>query len=224
MFTNLKLPIVILSSPRSGSNVLYDTICNYLSDNKIHYVGTGVEPLLFDNYNDTKSLKKFDEIIATNNFVTKIHAIHLKKLYPNYFVQNILQKKYTIVRIRRRNIIEQLISLYICTLIDIINKGDELIWSNTKKSNRLIEDKKIPIYEDVLKKVINYGILAITYCENFNYNFDLDLYYEDLSFNSKKHFKPTKKPSNYEELHTIFSDHLAKIDFKQNNDILNTLL
>jgi len=194
MWENIKLPLVILSSPRSGSTVLLDTIRNYLNDNNVNFTDIGSEPITHED----RSFERYEKLnhnLTTNNFICKLHVFQLKTIYPMFFFDNILQGKYFLIRIRRKNIAEQLVSLYISHVY-----GEKEIFQNSKESNKkYIENKKIPIDKFIMEQVIIRGMHHIHLLENFNCKFDLDLWYEDIIFNSKKYYKP-KPPSNYKEL------------------------
>lgn len=212
MFENLKLPIVIVSSPRSGSNALLDTIQKFYTGQNINPHVT-YEPLT--NIYDQQSLESFNNVIETNFFITKIHAVDLITHYPKYFIDNINSKKYYLIRIRRKNIVAQIMSLYVCYLY--VNEPTEPIFGNSTESNKLIEGKKVLISPNLAKKAVTDGLAHIKSCDKMNCNFDLDLWYEDLiinnKFKSEKHVKPKYPIANYFELHKIIKNILIEHNY-----------
>lgn len=168
------VPVLILSSPRTGSTVL----ANFISDNTHRRFFN--EPA-----QSTKSLHMFllhDE--NHKDYVLKEHTLLFLKRYPEKFINQSLYK----IRIRRKNIFEQVLSNYIAVNRKqfIFHKGTELT--------------------DVIKLDENYLCESLEFIKNYNretdlfrYDIDLDLYYEDLNITESETI-PTPRPLNYEEL------------------------
>jgi LPS sulfotransferase NodH len=211
MFNNIKFPALIISSPRTGSTILGD----YIS--QIHpHIEFFCEPHLNNNLNNNH----YDEFLEysknSKDFILKIHAQDLHHY-------NINLKDFYLIRLRRRDIINQIASWY---LADIRNKfggydPDSLEYRQYTESAVRYDGKS-------LDSIIDSVLRANEYLNRFDHDpivsLDQDLWYEDLNFDlnkvnfdvndllNRKHrvFK-TPLPTNYDMLKKIIS---IKLDNK----------
>jgi LPS sulfotransferase NodH len=181
MFAITKFPVVILSSPRTGSTALTLDIWNQLK--KIDQdMGLFVEPT---NAGDRENL-----ITAIDNkkpYVLKIHAGDVWR-YPIKIQNSINNNDCFLVRIRRKNLIDQVASLYIAR--------SRNIWSY---SSTTAYGQTIDIDREQIKKTIKITNRFNTTLDNYSVTFDLNLYYEDLDFFNNYVLK-TPQPDNYDLL------------------------
>lgn len=168
------LPVLILSSPRTGSTVL----ANFISEKTNRRF-----------FNEPARIKKnlhmfmiYDE--HHKDYVLKEHTLLFLNKYPSTFIDQPLYK----IRIRRRNIFEQVLSNYIAVNRKqfIFHKGTELTDTIKLDESHLCES---------LEFIKNYNRET----DFLRYDIDLDIYYEDLNITESKTI-PTPKPLNYEEL------------------------
>ena len=181
MFNITKTPILIISSPRTGSSVLG----SYLQT--LYDVPYFKEP----DYTGGKEMTDFyDYFSQSKNFILKIHYIHLNRYrsdITNYLIENAYK-----IRIRRKNIVEQIASFYIAT-----ERGLRWHFRNTDQLN-LVDTLNIDIAK--IKQNILYIKYANYKLKSAPINFDLDLYYEDLPEMTDAGYYIVPKPSNYNEL------------------------
>jgi hypothetical protein len=180
-YENIRYPVVILSSFRSGSTALASHIHSKLKD-----------VLLFQEPDtNPNEFSRFEEAFdTTNKYVVKIHAYRLEK-YPKRILDYLIysNEPYKIC-IRRKNRIEQSLSLYVAFCRDT--------WSYQKE--HLIEDI-VPInYADIEKSIelLEQGVNDLNKVDTA---FDTAIWYEDFEFGELNVVK-TPKPKNYEELYT----------------------
>lgn len=172
---NNNLPVLVLSSPRTGSTLL----ANYISK-KLNY-SCFIEPA-----QDKKLLHKFLLFAEHNNeYVLKEHALNFLRKYS----AETINKKYFTVRIKRRDFISQTLSNYIArhrkkflyiegeTFVpDTIKLNDEYLlehFNGLQKYNETLENIK---------------------------NVDIDLVYEELDITKESIYMPTPEPINIIEL------------------------
>lgn len=192
MFSDLKLPIVIISSIRTGSTGLLFELEKIFLEKGISPVVLN-EPIVYNNKSD--SVIPFLKSINTNQFILKVHAYDLQ-YYPKYFIKKLENNSYNIIRLRRKSIIDQCLSLY----ISLYTK----IWINTTETNKQLENTTIEISEQLLHKAIEDVKKFNKAIDNCAYKFSLDLIYEDLELT--KTFTVKRKTSiTYEELRSRIS-------------------
>jgi len=178
-----RLPVVILSSKRTGSTFLTYYICELLKNecNNLHQF---IEP------SESNQMQKLLEVIDNNeNYVLKMHAYDLITKYSPKVKNIINTHNCFLIRIRRRNILDQLTSYYIA--------NERNIWeysNNTQYDNTV---KKIDM--DRIKRIINRLYTYNQAIDNFPEPFDVDIYYEDLPIVDGKSIK-TPAPENYDEI------------------------
>lgn len=184
-YENIRYPIVILSSPRSGSTALATHIHNKLED-VLLFQEPDTDPNEFSRF-----AKAFD---TTNQYIVKIHANRIEQ-YPKHISDYLIHstKPYKIC-IRRKNRIEQSLSLYIAYCRNM--------WFYQKEL--LIEDI-IPINYANIKQHIEILEQCVNELNQIDITFDAAIWYEDFEFGELNVVK-TPKPKNYEELYTAVTN------------------
>lgn len=178
-----RLPVVILSSKRTGSTFLTYHICELLKNdcNNLHEF---IEPA------KSNQMEKLLEVIDNQeNYVLKVHAYDLITVYPPKIKNIIDTHNCFLIRIRRRNIIDQIASHYIAS--------ERNIWGYNKDTQYDNTVKKIDINR--IKRSIGFISTYNQAIDNFPGSFDLDIYYEDLPIIDGKSIK-TPNPENYDEI------------------------
>ena len=182
-----RLPVVILSSKRTGSTFLTYQVCESLKNdyNNLHeFIEPGIS-----------QIEKLLEVIDNQeNYVLKVHAYDLITVYPPKIKNIIDTHNCFLIRIRRRNTIDQIASHYIASERNIWGYNNDTLYDNTVK--------KIDINR--IKRSIRFISTYNQIIDNFPVPFDLDLYYEDLPIIDGKSIK-TPNPENYDEIWKIIS-------------------
>jgi len=187
-----KFPIIILSSPRTGSTLLATVLSNNYPNLQLF-----LEP------DESNNMQSFIEYAATNNqYILKFHAKQLLK-FPTDIVKNIFLNDAFLIRIRRRNVIDQMVSNYI-----ELCRG---VWGYQPATAETYKDEKIIINSDT----INIAIQAIQRynksIDTLKINYDLDLYYEDLvkDLGEVSPTIMTPKPTNVDEIYRAIKNQLG---------------
>jgi hypothetical protein len=183
MFKINKTPILILSTPRTGSTVLGAYIKSLFGKDIPYFI----EPDYFGQVGISKFQNYFN---ISKEFILKCHFIRLDR-YGTDISDYLLHEAYKI-RIRRKDFVKQAASLYIAM-------------ERKQYHFRNIEQLNFVDNISINTKKITHGV--ISYLKYANYkldsapvNFDLDLYYEDLPNINDADFYIVPKPSNYNEL------------------------
>jgi hypothetical protein len=201
IFLPSKLPIVILSSPRTGSTLLM----NLFNQNFINH-NLNVQVFNEPDYSreqkmNKEKMKVFDyHSSVSNNYLLKCHYYRLK-LYDQDMITRLLDSGYKI-RIRRRNIVNQIASLYVAV------KRNKKFHYFDKTYNDI---SPVEIVESEIDRQINFILEVNMELDNAPVDFDLDLWYEDLEI--PHNFTTqivTPKPCNYEEICNIIQKRLSR--------------
>jgi LPS sulfotransferase NodH len=186
-----KFPIIILSSPRTGSTLLAQIIKSKYSNLKLF-----LEPDASNTMDDF--------IEYSNNSNQYILKFHLKQLFK--FPQNINKKIFNndafLIRIQRKNEIDQIVSNY----IELYRN----IWYYDK--NIMYKEEIIPIDLDSIQLSINTVRRYNNILNNLNIKYDLDIYYENLIIGEDIHPTSgvTPKPINHIQLYQAIEEHLLR--------------
>lgn len=182
-----KFPIIIISSPRTGSTILSE----YLSEK--------YKLKLFLEPDENKSIvDEFNSYVESKNtnFILKFHARNFS------FFKNleIFSDSY-LISIERKNKIDQIASHYIA------RARNRFVYNN---EDYLMNDN---IDVNLLDIVINCESVykSNKALSNLNLKFDSKLFYEDLNFKDLSYdskFIKTPKPSNYDFLIEKISKYL----------------
>lgn len=186
MFNVTKLPVIIVSAPRTGSSAIGGEYQDRL--NEIPYFN---EP-----YGKVEFKESFTELVNSGDksYIVKEHAMNLIR-YSMYYKDTLDKIKTNdcfLVRIRRRDVIAQAASSYIGIKR---NKLHYRIEYDPVEMNDIIElDSKVAV------PVVGNILHANKILDNFDANYDVDIYYEDLNIRKEHRIMPTPKPSNYAEI------------------------
>ena len=188
-----RLPIVLLSNPRTGSSpLLWDLRRRY------PLMKCYNEPIL--RHGDTgelvrpKETSSFSEtLLSGKNFIVKIHMRDLRH-YPDNFREILAEHRCYLIRLRRRDVVRQIASCYI--------EMNRRIWGYFKRSEEEYSDlpnHPIAIEYNLLMGIINDILPSNESLNSISYEIDEDCWYEDMIFESNEFIK-TPKPTNYSEI------------------------
>jgi LPS sulfotransferase NodH len=184
-YKNIRYPVVILASPRSGSTALANHIHGKLEDVLLFQEPDSILPW-FSNFLETAK--------TTNQYVVKIQTNRLN-LYPKEMLDYLIHSSEPYrVCIRRRNKIEQSLSRYIATI------RNKWVYQTTG-----ISEDIIPINNARIKNHIQLLETEIAILDSIGATYDTTIWYEDFDFSELDGVK-TPKPKNYEELYTAFTN------------------
>jgi hypothetical protein len=183
-YNNIRYPIVIVSTPRSGSTALTLHIIR-----KLITVPCFIEP-----EQSEESLNAFlSHMEYHKNYVVKIHVDNFTK-YPTQVAQYLMKSEepYRIL-MDRRGKIDQLVSFYIAKYRTIwkYNEGDTF-----KKD-------VIPINIYVMKSIMDFYGKQFQLVNEGYFNFDTTLIYEDCMFENTG-MRTTPEPKNHQEIYDMF--------------------
>jgi LPS sulfotransferase NodH len=181
-----KYPVLIISCPRTGSTSLAKTLAN---SKNIPFFS---EPLVC-KAKDIRHIRYIEWRKSENqNFILKVQACQWRDFIKAD--SNIELEKFYRIGLRRKNIIDQMASLYVSLHRDV--------WAYKPNINYdEFYNEEIEITEEKILKCIQ-TILATnrdfeTFESDFNITFDVNLYYEDLNLEG---FIKTPLPKNYNDL------------------------
>ena len=183
-------PILILSTPRTGSTPLVFEIAERLRKQNIE-LEIYSEPHYRPNKNE--KLAKLAELIKNKdkNFILKIHIDDIP-LYSNILPHLKSTDYFTMVRIRRKNVFKQIMSAY-------LEQHHRRKWFYKEKDLDIV-DHIYNIHDKHITQTINYITRVNNQLSECEYNFDYDLFYEDLDFTTQHACFKSPKPVNYMEL------------------------
>lgn len=187
-----KLPIIILSSKRSGSTAIYNDLCAYVKDKRSDV----------RNFNEPSNTGMLDDLVDTVSqgapFIMKVHCYDLITVYPKQILEFV--NRCFLIRIRRKNLVNQIASHYVAS-------------QRNKWSYGLNADTFEVTHSEIDRTRINRSIkFILAYnrsLNNYTANVSLDLYYEDLIFNNSNSLL-TPKPSNYDILRQTIAETLQR--------------
>ena len=189
----IRFPIVIISSPRSGSTPLAFDLKHK------HNVELFNEPY---SQHSSKSEPNNEEktrlmsLLKNNDsrFILKIHLDDLK-FYPEEIIKLIETHNCHLIRIRRRDIVKQCTSLYI--------EFQRNIWGyykdfTSKTEIDTLTNTDVPINQFTIEHSVKRIIKVNDELNSLSYTIDQDVWYEDLFFDDT--FIVTPKPNNYDTI------------------------
>lgn len=186
MFTNIKVPVLILSAPRTGSTALGRYIKNTCNIENISYF---TEPQrIIEQY------KLFKECFnSSKNYILKEHLHIFNREYSKSIVAAVMANSYKI-RIYRKDFIKQVVSAY------ITHKR------NNQTQYVTASDLQISDTVDINITQLSHIIINLkkwnNELANSDISFDITTCYEDLghlNLNISGYYK-TPQPLNYNEL------------------------
>jgi len=194
MYKIAKLPVIIISSPRTGSTILGLEITEQLvlAGRQFRYF---IEPL------GTVEKQEFLAMVSAGagagEYVLKSHGIHIIH-YPDKIKNIIRLHQCFLIRIRRRNVVDQIVSAYLAQA--------RQVWYYPHNNEKVYDS--IPISCIAIQQAIRSVLAWNKVLDSFDASFDLDLYYENLQFTSTRNIK-TPEPDNYNALHEAIALKLA---------------
>ena len=190
-----KFPIIILSSPRTGSSLLAELLSKKFPDLKLY-----LEP----DKKDKTIMDSFTEYSNDNNqYILKLHLKYINN-YPKNIARKIRNHDAFLIKIQRKDIISQMTSLYIELIRDI--------WYYNANQLETYKEQSILIDMNMIKLAIYATKQSNTIIENSRIMYDLEIYYEDLinELSEELNMIPTPKPINYTEIYQIIKAEIEK--------------
>ena len=197
-----KFTIIILSSPRTGSTLLAEILSKKFPELELF-----IEP---DSYiNQMTKKDSMDNFInyskISNQYIVKCHLKYLIK-YPTNIIKKVINNDLFLIRIKRRNVLDQMVSMY----IELIRKK----WSYDADMAESYKDKIVPIEVDIIAKAVRQINEFNNPFKGLNINYDLEIYYEDLINDINGIYKTnsniTPKPINHTEIYQLIQKELEK--------------
>jgi hypothetical protein len=190
MYNITKFPVFILSSPRTGSTTLADDIYREYPNLK-----------LFNESGTNKDAESFYEYIKnTNNYVLKAHLLDIDNKYTAELKDLISHGDAFLIRLRRRDIVAQVTSWYI--------EMHRKIFGYDINGDHVNVNDYIPLVATKADRAITFILQNNHILDRCSYNFDLDLYYEDLKLSTNKYIK-TPNPVNYEKIYDFIKNRIG---------------
>lgn len=183
---NVRFPIVIISTPRSGSTALARHL-----QSKFNNIETFIEP--------EQTYKSLTEFIEYNNqnkkYIVKTHYIHLH-LYPDELQEYLLNsdEPYRIC-IERQDTVKQVLSMYV--------EKQRQRW--TYHRGDTFEKDIINIDDDKILETIYYYEQQSDWLRESTIKFDEKIMYEDCEFDNINLIK-TPRPKNYDEVYNAIKN------------------
>lgn len=182
MFDITKTPVLVVSSPRTGSTY----ISNYIG--KKYNLNTFLEP----DSGKIQYMEYFHHYAKSDaDYLLKVHAYNLKKYEKNIIETLLYDDNVFRVKIFRSNIINQIASVYVGYFCR------NRTWHYENNYSEL--NDSVPIQDDNLRTSIDWVLYWNKQLHNLNVNYDLILEYETLP-NIETSYNITPKPKNYKEL------------------------
>lgn len=169
------LPIVIISSPRTGSTALAIALKHKLGGELFNEPGN--DDLRLNDFLRYSSMKK--------DYILKEHAGKFLEKYSKFDLTDC-----TIIRINRKDLVSQAISNYIS------NKRKKWFYTD---NDQHYQNESITYDEPFLRQCFHFTKTQNTMCDNFKGRVDFDLFYEDIITELSTSEK-TIRPKNYQEL------------------------
>ncbi len=194
-----KLPVIILSTPRSGSTFL-SHILNQQIDTSEKKIKLYIEPTYYNVYNLQQSLDYFS---FSDDYILKVHAKDLLEQYPHKIIKRIKNKEIYVIKLVRNNFVEQIASVYLAML------RKKFFYLRTDIQQNQFSNI-IPIDTNVIQKRINFLNEHIQSQNYFDPYIDKIIRYEDIcGYENHKTFI-TPKPENYKQLLDVINVLLNK--------------
>ena len=172
-----KWPVVIVCSPRTGSNVLTDTIAKQYNAKWFYEPGQ-----------TTKRLSDFLEFRKGTNIR------YIAKIFPGQRLgddvsKELLNESGFKIKLTRENVIDQIVSFYVAHMRDI--------WDET---NRVTGKYILPINYDKIAYAIEHIVEHNRLLDACKAEYDLELTYESLGYVENTEFKLTVQPVNIDKI------------------------
>lgn len=195
-----KLPVVIYASPRTGCSVIGAILARKY--NLLRYfnepLGRDVDPTEFIKY-ATRQDSYILKTMSFDVFESKIINVLPKKISDD------LQYNGFKIRVRRRNLVDQLTSNYIA------RARDRWMYNKHTSDSKIIQEfseEIIPIDEQSIKQNIEIIKVRNRSINNIPVDIDLDLWYEDFDGVEDNNIFKTPQPANYNDIKKSIEENL----------------
>ena len=184
----MKLPIIILSSKRTGSTALMNNLYGEIKkDNNVQLFCEPSQNNLFSGPFEHNTLLDLLKTIEKNDsYIVKAHAYDFLKDFPDCIKDIVVAHSCFLVRIRRKNLVNQVASHYLAS--------QNNIWGH---SQSITHTPSLPIDIERIHNSIKVISVYNDAIDNFPAKFDLDTFYEDLILSNQMKTVETPKPDNY---------------------------
>jgi len=199
MFDIEKKPIIIISTPRTGSTALCKIIYNkykHLPNFKEY-----MEPLL-----PSESFENFFTDVITNknkNFVLKVQAGEIKNL-PDELDEILCYNHCTTIFLRRKDLIAQYTSNYIAKIRNYYIYKTKIVFPDKKLMREL--NSNIPANINLMCEAIIDIDYHLNKMNNLIYKKNVEVYYEDLDLDQQDFYMKTIDCLNYDQLYNKIKD------------------
>ncbi len=198
MFNISKVPVLIISTPRTGSSALGSYLCSILGDdmtffNEPDFALDSHMPVFEEHYKNSK------------RFILKIHAYNMIFYKKNLIDYLATSDEVYRISISRKNVVEQIASYYIAL---VRNKKFHYNFKDELEEYNDVLPLDIHLLNGSIKKILE----ANESLKRSNVKFDEHVFYEDIpdmkvvdtswwrSSEGNAEFLRTPKPKNYEEI------------------------
>jgi LPS sulfotransferase NodH len=190
-----KFPIIILSSPRTGSNLLAELLSKKFPDLKLYLEPDKKDKTIMDSFTKYSN--------DSNQYILKLHLKYINN-YPKNIAIKIRKHDAFLIKIQRKDIISQMTSLYIELIRDV--------WYYNANQLETYKEQSILIDMNMIKLAIYATKKSNTIIETSRIMYDLEIYYEDLinELSEELNVIPTPKPINYTEIYQIIKAEIEK--------------
>jgi LPS sulfotransferase NodH len=209
-----KFPIIIISSPRTGSNALAEYYWKHYNlklfsepDNKIVNKDWDVKPP--GTYVDPQLESFLQFIEATNRYVVKLQSRNLLRFYPHKYIEQVCTQDAFRIKLQRKDVVAQIASFYIAQKRRNFYYDASTDWTLMAEYTQDIEIDECNIDEQITS-INKYNNHSFSQLEKMNIKFDEELYYEDLGSIEITNSAKTPLPHNYDELLNAIRNRIEK--------------
>ena len=178
-------PIIIFSTPRTGSTVLGEYVKSLCNDSDLVYF---LEP----DHQGRAGIEEFEKHFnQSKNFIIKLHYMHLYR-YGRMMAEYLKTSDQAYrIRIRRKDIVQQIASFYIA-----LSRQNKWHFKHEDQPDHAA----IILHPAKLNQAKWYILHSNQDLDTSPVKFDMDLFYEDLPKIEDPKYRPTPEPANYAEI------------------------
>lgn len=208
---NLRTPLLILASPRTGSTALGQYFKKQFPT-ATYFIEPDWTLSVMQKLTNNLQSKNYDFIVKILYYCMELYSDDLR----NFLLSPITSK----IRLRRRDTASQMASLYIAMYRNYtyhyLDKSASKIpgkeYVVLPENTDVYVKEMIPIKDDQnMDWIINEILMANKQLDESTLKFNLDLYYEDLPDLDKTGFNKTPLPLNYPDIKQAFENKLKRI-------------
>jgi hypothetical protein len=209
-----KFPIIIISSPRTGSNALVEYYAKQYNlelfsepDKNIFKTELVVQPK--KNYIDPhiETFLQFTE--TTNRYAVKLQSMNLLHFYPKRYIERVCTQSAFKIKLQRRDLAAQIASSYVARRRRNFYYNLSIDWASMPEYAQEIVIDESEIDGQILM-MNKYNDRSFAELEKMNIKFDAEIYYEDLGFIELADSTKTPLPGNYHELLNAIRNRIEK--------------